>query len=377
MTPLRPALLIFVSSVIFAETPRESGIDFPGNPGPHNAITDVNGVTVGHTQVIKDQDNGTPLARSGVTALLPRGTTHDPVFAGIHALNGNGEMTGAHWIKESGFLEGPIMITNTHSIGAVHEGTILWMRERAYHDGGLAALPAIAETWDGFLNDINGLHVRPQHAIEALDTASSGPVSQGNVGGGTGMVCFRFKGGIGSSSRVFEIEGTEYTLGVLVQANFGRRRDFTLRGIPVGKLLPEGRAPLPKRGAPAQTEPEGNSIIAIVATDVPLLPHQLERVAQRVSLGVGQTGGTGKNSSGDIFIAFSTANQGAWSDPGSSYHTLSAINNGSIDPVFDATIQATEEAIINALFAAETMTGRAGNTVFELPEDEVVELFEK
>lgn len=374
----RLLLLLFSVFIANAERPRELGLPFGGEAGALNTITDVPGVTVGHASVVLDDDAGNAIARSGVTAVLPRGSTYDPVFAGFHTLNGNGEMTGIHWLKESGFLEGPVVMTNTHSVGAAHEGTIQWMRDTQYHSAdGLAALPVIAETWDGFLNDINGLHVRPKHAFDALENAASGPVAEGNVGGGTGMVNFRFKGGIGTSSRVFKIGETSYTLGVLVQSNFGRREDFTLLGVPIGKFLTKEEAPMPKRGTVPKPEPAANSIIAVVATDAPLMPHQLDRVAQRVSLGVGKTGGTGKNSSGDLFIAFSTANPGAWSADASKAYPLEAISNDAIDAVFDATIEATEEAIINALFAAETLSGRDGNTVFELPEARVLELFQE
>ncbi|MEM7673533.1 MAG: P1 family peptidase [Verrucomicrobiota bacterium] len=367
--------LIASTLIIFAERPREAGLPFQGETGPLNAITDVPGVTVGHASVIIDDEMGVPLARSGVTAVLPRGDVYDPVFAGFHALNGNGEMTGTHWMRESGFLEGPVMITNTHSVGAVHEGTLIWMRDHGYVPNyGLAAIPVIAETWDGFLNDINGFHIRPDHAGEALSGASPGAVAEGNVGGGTGMINFRFKGGIGTSSRVFAVGQTRYTLGVLVQANFGRRGDFNLLGVPVGDLLTEEIAPMPKRAEQPKPEAPGNSIVVVVATDVPLLPHQLNRVAQRVSLGVGRTGGTGKNSSGDLFIAFSTANAGAWAKESEATFEVETLPNDAIDSVFDATIQATEEAIINALFAAETMIGRSGNTVFELPEEAVLQL---
>lgn len=349
-----PAILILLVPLLpgWAGTAR---LPFPGTPGAHNAITDVPGVTVGHHTLIEGER-----VRTGVTAVLPRGRSYDPVFAGWHVLNGNGEMTGLHWVRESGFLEGPVLLTNTHSVGAAHEGALRWMKANRYYDGGLAALPVVGETWDGFLNDINGLHVRPEHAVAALDAAAGGPVAQGNVGGGTGMVCFRFKGGIGTASRRIEISDTPYTVGALVQANFGRRADLMILGEPIGPALQEDLLPAP--GAPR----DQGSILCVIATDAPLLPHQLDRVAQRGAIGVARTGGTGKNSSGDFFLAFSTANPGAWKEEAP--YPATALPNGAIDAVFDAAIQATEEAIINALLAAETLTGRDGNTVFALPE---------
>ena len=338
--------------------PQVERLPFPGVSGTLNAITDVPGVTVGHHTLIEGDH-----VRTGVTAILPRGRTYDPVFAGWHVLNGNGEMTGLHWVQESGFLEGPVMLTNTHSVGPVHAGTLLWMRDEGYYDGGLAALPVIGETWDGLLNDINGFHVNAEHAVLALEAAESGPVAQGNIGGGTGMVCFRFKGGIGTASRRIEISDTQFTVGVLVQANFGRRADLTILGRPIGQLF-EDRL-LPEPGKPEG----GNSIICIIATDAPMLPHQLNRVAQRGALGLARTGGTGKNSSGDFFLAFSTANSGAWKsiEP----YTVTTIPNDAIDAVFDATIQATEEAIINAMLHAETMIGRDGNKIHALPAEAI------
>jgi len=278
-------------------------------------------------------------------------------------------MTGLHWIRESGFLEGPVVSTNTHSIGAAHEGALIWQRDNHYYEGGLAALPVIAETWDGFLNDINGFHLRPHHATSALTNAKSGPVAEGNVGGGTGMVCYRFKGGIGTASRVFSANGRNYTLGVLVQANFGRRKDLTIRGHPVGKLL-KGQF---LRESGTERNDAGNSIICTIATNAPLLPHQLDRVAQRGAIGMARTGGIGTNSSGDFFLAFSTANPGVWSER--DVTRVEALPNGFIDPVFDAAIEATEEAIINALVAAETLEGQSGNKVYEIPHDFLVDFF--
>lgn len=359
-------LLVLLPAILdAAPRARNLGIPFPGVPGENNAITDVDGVLVGQTTLVEGDT-----VRTGVTAIFPSGKTYQPVFAGWHVLNGNGELTGLHWVRESGFLEGPVLLTNTHSVGAVHEGALIWMRDNGYYDEGLAALPVIGETWDGFLNDINGLHVRPRHAVEALASATAGAVAEGNVGGGTGMVCFRFKGGIGTASRAFFIGGDPYHLGVLVQANFGRRSDLLVRGVPLGRQLEKTR--LPQTGIEVPAVP-GGSIICIIATNAPLLPHQLDRVAQRGALGVARVGGTGKNSSGDFFLAFSTANPEAWEEKPTGKAQFLA--NTEIDPVFDAAIEATEEAILNALVAARTLTGRGGNTVYELPESFLLNAF--
>jgi D-aminopeptidase len=334
-----------------AQRARDLGIPFTGLPGPLNAITDVQGVTVGHATIIRDLDDGRAV-RTGVTAILPRGrgSLRANVHAGWWSLNGNGEMTGTTWVEESGFLEGPVMITNTHSIGAVHEGVIKWRVAQGDADesGYYWSTPVVAETWDGHLNDINGFHVRPEHAGLALDKAKPGPVAEGSVGGGTGMTCFEFKCGIGTSSRAFEIDDTDYTLGVLVQANFGRRHELRVAGIPVGEYLP-GDLIYSKVG---NERPMLSSIIVVVATDAPLLSTQLRRVARRVALGIGLTGGTGHNGSGDIFIAFSTTGNEA------SYETLA---NEEMNPLFAATVHATEEAIINALLAGHDMIGNSGN----------------
>jgi len=349
---------------------RHLDIPFPGDPGPLNAITDVAGVCVGHTTLIEGAD-----VRTGVTAILPRGAIHAPVFAGYHALNGNGEMTGAIWVEESGFLEGPVMITNTHSVGVVRDAVIAWTVERKlYHplQGDVFwSLPVVAETYDGVLNEINGFHVQPEHVFAALDNASSGPVAEGNVGGGTGMICHRFKGGIGTSSRRLAEEEGGCTVGVLVQANYGQRRHLTIAGVPVGQeipdLLPEIQAGPPPVGA--------GSIIGVVATDAPLLPHQLKRMAQRVGLGVARVGGMGSNTSGDIFLAFSTANPGGWRR--TEVTQVDLLPNDRITPLFEATVFAAEEAIVNALVAATTMSGRNGNTVYALPHDRLQAALEK
>ncbi len=353
---------------------RDLGIPFDGAPGPLNAITDVPNLTVGHVTLIEGEGTlrvGVGPIRTGVTAVLPRGKTFSPVFAGWYSLNGNGEMTGTTWVEESGFLEGPIMITNTHSVGVVRDAVIEWMRdERITHP--LVAdvwwgLPVVAETYDGLLNDINGFHVRKEHAFDALNSATNGPVTEGAVGGGTGMVCNQFKGGIGTSSRIV----AEYTVGVLVQCNYGGRSGLTIAGAPVGReindLLP--RVNLDTPGG------EYGSIIVIVATNAPFLPHQLKRLARRVPIGIGRVGGLGTNGSGDIFIAFSTANPQAWSR--SEPVNIDMIPNDRMSPYFKATVEATEEAIVNAMIAAETMVGSNGNTVYALPHERVQEILEK
>ena len=307
--------------------------------------------------------------RTGVTAILPRGrgSLDDPVFAGWFALNGAGEMTGTTWVEESGFLEGPVMITNTHSVGAVHEGTIAWRVAQAGPDptGYWWSNPVVAETWDGELNDINGFHVRPAHAGEALSSAKPGPVAEGNVGGGTGMICFGFKGGIGTASRVLSAEAGGYTVGALVQCNCGRRRDLVVAGVPVGREL----------AGPSVREEDSGSIIIVVATDAPLLPHQLKRVARRVSMGLARDGSIAANGSGDIFIAFSTANPGAAKPTGVA--AVTDLPNDRMDPVFAATVQAVEEAIVNAMIGAETMKGANDLVVRALPHEELRTILKK
>jgi L-aminopeptidase/D-esterase-like protein len=369
---------------------RELGVPQAGAPGPLNAITDVNGVEVGVTTLIRGTGKlvtGQGPVRTGVTAVLPRGRADDgSVFAAWFTLNGNGEMTGTTWVEESGFLGGPIMITNTHSVGAVHAATV----EYAVQKGKAFtwSLPVVAETWDGGLNDINGFHVTRADAHAAIAGAHSGPVPEGNVGGGTGMTCHQFKGGTGTSSRRVTVSARSYTLGVLVQCNYGGRPRLSVAGAPVGEeitdLLP-CYAPLPDgatAGRPACTAPAGGdagtdqgSIIVVLATDAPLLPHQLKRLARRASLGIGRMGGIGGNSSGDIFIAFSTANAGADADTG--VVALTAISNDVINPLFEAAIDATSEAILNAMLAAETMTGANGYTVHALPHDRLMAALRK
>ncbi|WP_420448862.1 P1 family peptidase [Candidatus Palauibacter sp.] len=358
---------------------RDLGIPFPGLPGTLNAITDVAGVRVGHATIIEGEGAlvvGEGPVRTGVTAVLPRTESYEPVFAGWYSLNGNGEMTGTTWVEESGFLEGPVMITNTHSVGDVHQATIEWSRDaEANHPiapGIWWSLPLVAETWDGRLNDINGFHVAKEHVFAAIESAAPGPVTEGSVGGGTGMVCNSFKGGIGTSSRLVG----DYTVGVLVQCNYGRRPELLIAGVPVGRELLDWTPPAGS-GGPADVGGAGDasdfdglgSIIVVVATDAPLLPHQLKRLARRAPIGIGRMGGYGANSSGDIFIAFSTANSGAWSRGENT--TVEMMSNDAISPLLLATAQATEEAITNAMVAGRTMVGRDGNMVPGLPHAEV------
>jgi D-aminopeptidase len=350
---------------------RDLGVPFDGAPGPLNAITDVKGVEVGHTTLISGDGalkTGAGPVRTGVTAVLPRGKdSNDSVFAGWFTLNGNGEMTGTTWVEESGFLEGPVMITNTHSVGTVRDAVIAWRLRRSGpdKDGYSWSLPVVAETWDGYLNDVNGFHVKPEDVFHALDSAHAGPVEEGNVGGGTGMICNEFKGGIGTASRVLDAKYGGYTVGVLVQCNYGQRDQLRIAGVPVGREI---------AGAKVWDDDVG-SIIVIVATDAPLIPTQLKRVAKRVSLGLGRDGSYSGDGSGDIFIAFSTANPGAALASVPSQVTM--LPNDRINPVFLATVQATEEAVVNAMVAAKTMTGVNGHTVIALPHDRLRELLQK
>jgi len=357
---------------------RDLGIPFAGTPGPLNAITDVSEVTVGHTTLISGEgklDVGNGPVRTGVTVIHPHGKTYNPVFSGWFALNGNGEMTGTTWVEESGFLEGPVVITNTHSVGIARDATIEWQYANNLFDplpddpDVFWSLPVVAETYDGDLNDINGFHVTKQHVIDALESARSGPVAEGNVGGGTGMICHQFKGGIGTSSRVVNIGGQDYTLGVLVQANYGIRETFTIAGVPLGDKFPD-LMPLVR-----PMDEETGSIIVVVATDAPLLPLQLKRLARRVPLGISKLGGYASNGSGDIFIAFSTANSGAAAREG--VQKIDMLPNDAMSPLFLATAQATEEAIVNALIAAKTMVGINGNTVYALPHDRLIEILKE
>ncbi len=352
---------------------RDLGVPFDGTPGPLDAITDVSGVEVGQATLISGDGPlrvGEGPVRTGVTLVLPRGKTNpDPVYAGWFAQNGNGEMTGTTWVEESGFLESPIGITNTHSVGVVRDAIIAWsVKHNAMKQDW--SLPVVAETWDGYLNDINGFHVKPEHVFSAFDSARSGPVEEGAVGGGTGMVCYGFKGGIGTASRVLSKEQGGYTVGVLVQCNCGRRPQLTIAGVPVGKLIAQGVPySMFKDDKAGETQGDTGSIIIVVATNAPLLPHQLKRIARRATMGLARTGSTSGNGSGDIFIAFSTANPHADAVPGP--NTVLAVSNERISPLFDATVQATEEAIVNAMVAAKTMTGIDGHTVIGLPHEEL------
>ncbi|MBI2775744.1 MAG: P1 family peptidase [Chloroflexi bacterium] len=365
-----------------------------GRPGPHNAITDVAGVRVGHATIVRGDGplvRGEGPVRTGVTVIVPHDGDpwSEPVFAGAHVLNGNGDMTGLEWIRETGLFHGPLAITNTHSVGVVRDALVgLAVRD------GLAgrpawSLPVVGETYDGQLSDINGFHVRPEHVIAAFDGASGGPVAEGAVGGGTGMICHEFKGGIGTSSRVLPAAAGGWTLGVLVQANYGRRGLLSIDGVPVGRSIPLSEVPSPwptprsglaepprpglaesPRGV-GDPPPGSGSIIIVVATDAPLLPHQCTRLAQRAGLGLARTGGLGATSSGDLFLAFATGNRdlpAAEAVPrGRGVVTLRALADPALDPLFEATVEATEEAIANALVVAETMTGRDGITAHRLP----------
>ena len=370
---LAVAIIVLMPFAIAQSKPRarDLGVPFDGTPGPLNAITDVKGVEVGHTTLISGNGPlkvGIGPVRTGVTAVVPRGKdSKDSVFAGWFTLNGNGEMTGTTWVEESGFLEGPVMITNTHSVGVVRDAVIAWRVKHGPPDeqGYWWSLPVVAETWDGYLNDVNGFHVKPEDAFHALDTAHGGAVEEGNVGGGTGMICNEFKGGIGTSSRVIDSKYGGYTVGVLVQCNYGRRSQLRIAGVPVGKEIPDHTV----------WNDDVGSIIVVVATDAPLIPTQLKRLAKRVSLGLGRDGSYSGDGSGDIFIAFSTANPGAAAPK--ALHQLTMLPNDQIDPILLATVQATEEAVINAMVAAETMTGANNRTVIALPHDKLREVLKK
>jgi L-aminopeptidase/D-esterase-like protein len=363
------------------ETPpraRDLGVPFDGIPGPLNAISDVSGVTVGHTTLISGEGKlvvGKGPVRTGVTAVFPRGkeARDAGVFAGWWSLNGNGEMTGTTWVEESGFLIGPVMITNTHSVGVVRDAVIQWTvaHRKIGPDDDWWSLPVVAETWDGWLNDINGFHVKPEDAFHAIETSHGGRVEEGAVGGGTGMICNGFKGGIGTSSRKLAEKDGGFTVGVLVQCNYGSRQNFRVAGIPVGREI---KSEDPYAFAPGDITERG-SIIVIVATDAPLLPHQLKRLARRVSLGLGRDGSISGNGSGDIFIAFSTANQGA--AVVDHMVDLKMFPNDRLNPVFAATVEATEEAIINAMIAATSMTGIENHHVTALPHDQLRAVLKK
>jgi D-aminopeptidase len=360
MSRILVACLGLMSTLAGAAEPRarDLGIPFEGTPGPLNAITDVAGVTVGQVTLIQDLTDGRKV-RTGVTAILPRGraTLDVPVFGGWFSLNGNGEMTGTAWLEESGQLEGPVLLTNTHSVGVVRDAVIAWRVRQGKPDqsGYWWSLPVVAETWDGHLNDVNGFHVRPEHVDRALDSAQAGPVAEGNVGGGTGMICHEFKCGIGTASRVIGRDGTKYTLGVLVQANSGLRDRLLIAGAPVGQHLRNDRIYSAADDAAGDT----GSIIIVIATDAPLLPHQLERISRRAGMGLARMGSNAGNGSGDLFVAFSTANHAALA--GGAMPQATFLANDQMDPLFVATVQATEEAITNALIAARDMQGTDGH----------------
>jgi L-aminopeptidase/D-esterase-like protein len=381
------AIMAILASSVHAQAPeraRDWGIPLSGNPGPLNAITDVPGVWVGMTTLISGDGplvKGKGPVRTGVTAILPRAKTFDPVFAGWDAFNGNGDMTGTHWITESGFLETPVLITNTGSVGVVRDAALQWMEKNGYYAPFARdywfAYPVVAETYDGFLNDIDGQHVRPEHVWQALDTAKGGPVLEGSVGGGTGMRCHRFKAGTGTSSRRVENAFGTFMVGVLVQANYGTREEMRIGGVPIGKALREFPQPV-IHDIPSTTRPlarasspdrETGSIIVVIATDAPLSPTQCQRMARRASVGISRVGGKGGNGSGDIFLAFATGNPGAFSLK--QITTVRQFPNEGMDPLFTAVAEATEEAILNALVAARDMTGIQGNTVRGLPKPEV------
>jgi D-aminopeptidase len=357
---------------------RDLGIPFDGMPGQFNAITDVAGVEVGYTTLISGQGKlvvGKGPVRTGVTAIIPRGhdSLNDPVYAGVFSLNGNGEMTGTHWMEESGFLEGPVVITNTHSVGVARDAVIAWRVKHGAADttGYWWSLPVIAETWDGWLNDVNGFHVKPEHVFHALDAAHGGAIEEGSVGGGTGMICYEFKGGSGTASRKIDISvgkdkpAQNYIVGVFVQANCGRRPQLTIAGVPVGKEIPG-----------SVYKEETGSIIIVIATDAPLLPNQLKRLARRASLGLARTGSISGNGSGDLFIAFSTANPNV-ANPDQITHSIQTIPNDLLDPIFSGVVQATEEAIMNALVDNQTMTGANSHRVDALPHDRLREILKK
>jgi L-aminopeptidase/D-esterase-like protein len=366
---MRAILIFTMCALAAAQTKpraRDLGVPFEGSTGSHNAITDVPGVEVGHKTLIAGQS-----VRTGVTAVWPRGKqSGDPVFGGFFSQNGNGDMTGTHWLEESGFLDGPVMITNTHSVGVVRDAYLAWLVKNGrkpgtnVFDGGFYTYPIVAETYDGFLNDINGFHVKPDDVAAALESAAPGSVREGNVGGGTGMVCYGFKGGIGTASRKL---ANGYTVGALVQCNCGSRRQLRIGGLPVGEEL--------TAAVPREHREDTGSIIIVVATDAPLLPHQTKRLARRATMGLARTGSTSGNGSGDIFIAFSTANTGAAAAKNAV--NVSMLPNDALNPVFEGAVQAVEEAIVNAMVGAETMTGFEGHTVTALPHEQLRDVLKR
>ena len=377
-------IIILFSSHSFGQKPRarDLGVPFLGVTGDFNSITDVKGVEVGYSTMISGKGEnivGKEAIRTGVTAIFPRGKAKkfSPVYANWYSLNGNGEMTGTTWVTESGFLETPIMITNTNSVGVVRDAVLKWYVDTDWYSGEdwWYTYPVVAETYDGFLNDIYGFHVREENVLEAIENSSSGKIAEGNVGGGTGMMCLGFKGGTGTSSRIFKIKNSNYTVGAIVQSNFGAKRNLSIAGVPVGIELKDTLNHVFNAPPKSRRQEGDGSIIVIIATDVPLLPHQLKRIAQRIPLGVGIVGGRGSNGSGDIFLAFSTANESAFNRDETV--TVESMPNDQLTPVFEATVQAVEEAIINAMVAAETMEGVNGNKAYALPHKLLIETLKK
>ena len=392
LSSLLTCSLLLSLSLLHAQPQRARalGVPFDGTPGPLDAITDVRGVEVGHTTLINGDGPlvvGKGPVRTGVTVVLPRGKEdHEPVYAAWFRQNGNGEMTGTAWIDESGLLEGPVALTNTHSVGVARDALVAW---GVKHDAQSQAwsLPVVAETWDGWLNDINGFHVQPEHVFHALEAAHGGAVEEGAVGGGTGMVCYGFKGGIGTASRQLASADGGYTVGVLVQCNCGRRPQLTIAGVPVGREITESIPYSMFRDsmfpdtrfrdglAAGATEGDVGSIIIVIATDAPLLPHQLQRLARRATMGLARTGSTSGSGSGDLFLAFSTGNRQIDQAPGP--NTVRTVANAQISPLFTATVEATEEAIVNAMVGAHTVTGIDGHTAIGLPHDRLKQVLKK
>ena len=342
-----------MGAILMKQKARDLGLNFSGHPGPHNAITDIPGLKVGYSTLNQSSSTNYPKVQTGVTAILPRGHTPEPAYlwAGQHTLNGNGEMTGCHWIQDAGYFISPISITNTHSVGAVHQSVVKWMINQYpdfFQQQRNFVMPVVAETCDAILNDINGCHVKEKHVMEALNSATDGPIAEGNVGGGNGMITYEFKGGTGTSSRVIQIGGKDYTVGVLVQSNFGARQDLSILGVPVGQHLTEDTI------LSQLQQNEFGSIIVIIATDAPLIPTQLNRVAKRASLGIARTGTIGGHSSGDIFMAFSTANAMTQEPVTDGLRQLTMVDDSHLDLIYRATRDAVEESIINAMIAGET-----------------------
>ena len=377
-------ILIYCQAQAQAQKPRarDLGVPFNGITGKNNSITDVKGVEVGYSTIISNKGKniiGKGPVRTGVTAIFPRGRSKkfSPVYANWYSLNGNGEMTGTTWVTESGFLETPIMITNTNSVGVVRDAVLKWYVDTDWYKGEewWYTYPVVGETYDGFLNDIYGFHVKEENVREAISNASGGRIDEGNVGGGTGMRCLGFKGGTGTSSRILKINDSKYTVGVIVQANFGSKKNLTISGVPVGLELKD-TLNFVYNGPPKSRMNEGDgSIIVILATDAPFLPHQLKRISQRIPIGIGLVGGRGSNGSGDIFLAFSTANENAFDRDNTTI--VKTFSNDLITPFFEATVQVVEEAIVNAMVAAETMEGINGNKVYALPHDLLIDVLKK